>query len=222
VTTDPAALPGLVQALAQADTLGRALLALLLAMSAASWVVLLHKAAGAWTARRRSAAFLAAMGDTGDADRLAAQLQAQGVREPLGHLAAQALRARRQAPAGEAAEGFVAHALRHAVDLQALRLESGLTLLATIGATAPFVGLLGTVWGVHHALVAVGADAAGSFDRIAGPVGEALVMTGLGLAVALPAVVGYNVVVRANRVALAKLDAFAHEVHARVMRGAAA
>jgi biopolymer transport protein ExbB len=222
VTTDPAAAPGLVQALAHADTLGRGLLVLLLAMSAASWAVLLHKAVGAWLARRRGAAFLATLDDAGSAEALAAQLQAQGVREPLAHLAEQALRARRQAPAGTAAEGFVAHALRHAVDLQALRLEGGLTLLATIGATAPFVGLLGTVWGVHQALVAVGVDAAGSFDRIAGPVGEALVMTGLGLAVALPAVVGYNVVVRANRVALAKLDAFAHELHARVLRGAAA
>ena len=210
---------GLVQALAHADALGRALLVLLLVMSAASWAVLLHKAFGAWAARRRGAAFVAAIGDAATPQALAARVSAHGVHEPLAHLADRALHAARIAPAGEAAEGFVAHALRHAVDLQALRLEGGLTLLATIGATAPFVGLLGTVWGVHQALLAVGADAAGGFDRIAGPVGEALVMTGVGLAVALPAVVGYNLVVRANRVALARLDAFAHELHARVLHG---
>jgi biopolymer transport protein ExbB len=97
--------------------------------------------------------------------------------------------------------------------------ENGLSTLATVGATAPFVGLFGTVWGVYHALVAIGASGSGTLDRMAGPVGEALIMTALGLAVAIPAVVGYNALVRANRVMTARLDAFAHELHTFVAMG---
>ena len=93
-----------------------------------------------------------------------------------------------------------------------MQLESGLTMLATIGATAPFVGLFGTVWGVYHALVAIGMSGAGTLDKVAGPVGEALIMTGLGLAVAIPAVMAYNWLARANRVLTAQLDAFAFEL----------
>jgi biopolymer transport protein ExbB len=92
-------------------------------------------------------------------------------------------------------------------------------VLATVGATAPFVGLFGTVWGVYHALVAIGMSGAGTLDKVAGPVGEALIMTGLGLAVAVPAVVGYNALSRANRVLAARLDAFAYELHTFVCMG---
>ena len=92
-------------------------------------------------------------------------------------------------------------------------------MLATVGATAPFVGLFGTVWGVYHALVAIGMSGSGTLDKVAGPVGEALIMTGLGLAVAIPAVVGYNALTRANRVLAARLDAFAYELHTFVSMG---
>ena len=85
-------------------------------------------------------------------------------------------------------------------------------MLASIGSTAPFVGLFGTVWGVYHALVGIGLSDGVTINRIAGPVGEALIMTGLGLAVAIPAVLAYNGFVRSNRVYLAKLDAFAHDL----------
>ncbi|MGH8771254.1 MAG: MotA/TolQ/ExbB proton channel family protein, partial [Burkholderiales bacterium] len=91
--------------------------------------------------------------------------------------------------------------------------------LASIGATAPFVGLFGTVWGVYHALVAIGVSGTGTLDKVAGPVGEALIMTGIGLAVAVPAVLGYNAFVRANRVYLARLDTFAHELFAFLVTG---
>src|SRR5690606_16141693 len=83
----------------------------------------------------------------------------------------------------------------------------------------PFVGLFGTVWGVYHALVAIGMSGAGTLDKVAGPVGEALIMTGLGLAVAIPAVMGYNWLTRSNRVLLGKLDAFAYELHTFVSMG---
>ncbi len=98
------------------------------------------------------------------------------------------------------------------LDEETTSLENGLTMLATIGATAPFVGLFGTVWGVYHALVAIGMSGSGMLDKVAGPVGEALIMTGIGLAVALPAVMGYNWLTRSNRVLTAKLDAFAFEL----------
>jgi biopolymer transport protein ExbB len=81
------------------------------------------------------------------------------------------------------------------------------------------VGLFGTVWGIYHALVAIGMSGTGTLDKVAGPVGEALIMTGLGLAVAIPAVLGYNLLVRANRVLLAQLDAFAHELFAFLATG---
>ena len=91
-------------------------------------------------------------------------------------------------------------------------LSTQLPFLATTGSTAPFVGLFGTVWGVYHALVAIGMSGSGMLDKVAGPVGEALIMTGIGLAVALPAVMGYNWLTRSNRVLTAKLDAFAFEL----------
>ena len=92
-------------------------------------------------------------------------------------------------------------------------------MLASVGSTAPFVGLFGTVWGVYHALVAIGVSGQGTLDRIAGPVGEALIMTALGLAVAIPAVLAYNALVRSNRLVLARLDAFAHDLFAFLTTG---
>ncbi|HPF72064.1 MAG: MotA/TolQ/ExbB proton channel family protein [Rhodanobacteraceae bacterium] len=108
---------------------------------------------------------------------------------------------------------FIDRALRQAVARESSRLENGLTLLATVGSTAPFVGLLGTVWGIYHALIRIGASGQASIDVVAGPVGEALIMTAIGLAVAIPAVLAYNFFVRLNRVTNAKFDTFAHDLH---------
>ena len=108
---------------------------------------------------------------------------------------------------------FVDRALRQAVTRESMRLESGLTVLATVGATAPFVGLLGTVWGIYHALIKIGATGQASIDAVAGPVGEALIMTAIGLFVAIPAVLAYNFFVRLNRVTNNKFDTFAHDLH---------
>ena len=95
---------------------------------------------------------------------------------------------------------------------QKLRAEAGLSLLASVGATAPFVGLFGTVWGVYHALVSIGMSGQGTLDKVAGPVGEALIMTALGLVVAIPAVLAYNGFMRGNQLINARLDAFAHDL----------
>ncbi|MCR6664155.1 MAG: MotA/TolQ/ExbB proton channel family protein [Luteimonas sp.] len=108
---------------------------------------------------------------------------------------------------------FVDRALRQAVTRESLGLESGLTILATVGATAPFVGLLGTVWGIYNALIRIGATGQADIGAVAGPVGEALIMTAIGLGVAIPAVLGYNFFVRLNRSTNNKLDTFAHDLH---------
>jgi len=99
------------------------------------------------------------------------------------------------------------------VTRESMRLESGLTVLATVGSTAPFVGLLGTVWGIYGALIRIGASGEVSITAVAGPVGEALIMTAVGLFVAIPAVLGYNFFVRLNRVTNSKFDTFAHDLH---------
>ncbi|TYT26492.1 MotA/TolQ/ExbB proton channel family protein [Luteimonas viscosa] len=108
---------------------------------------------------------------------------------------------------------FVDRALRQAVTRESLGLEAGLTVLATVGATAPFVGLLGTVWGIYNALIAIGMTGQADIGAVAGPVGEALIMTAIGLGVAIPAVLGYNFFVRLNRSTNNKLDTFAHDLH---------
>ena len=108
---------------------------------------------------------------------------------------------------------FVDRALRQAVTRESSRLESGLTVLATTGSTAPFVGLLGTVWGIYGALIRLGSSGESSIQAVAGPVGEALIMTALGLFVAIPAVLAYNYFIRLNRVTNNKLDTFAHDLH---------
>ncbi|MFT4179862.1 MAG: MotA/TolQ/ExbB proton channel family protein [Thermomonas sp.] len=108
---------------------------------------------------------------------------------------------------------FVDRALRQAVTRESSRLENGLTVLATVGATAPFVGLLGTVWGIYRALIKIGASGDASISAVAGPVGEALIMTAIGLFVAIPAVLAYNFFVRLNRVTNNHFDTFAHDLH---------
>jgi biopolymer transport protein ExbB len=108
---------------------------------------------------------------------------------------------------------FIDRALRQAVARESLRLEGGLTVLATVGSSAPFVGLLGTVWGIYHALIRIGQGGNASMEAVAGPVGEALIMTAIGLGVAIPAVLAYNFFVRQNRVTYARFDEFAHDLH---------
>jgi len=99
-------------------------------------------------------------------------------------------------------------------------LEGGLTFLASVGSTAPFIGLFGTVWGIYHALVALSGSNSVVLDKVAGPVGEALIMTAAGLFVAIPAVLAYNALTRANRLVMAQLDGFAHDLHAFYATGA--
>ena len=115
---------------------------------------------------------------------------------------------------------WVTRSLRNTIDEFTARLQSGLAILASVGSTAPFIGLFGTVWGIYHALVAIGTSGQSTIDKVAGPIGEALIMTALGLAVAIPAVLGYNALVRGNKSILSKLNSFAHDLHAYFVTGA--
>ncbi len=116
---------------------------------------------------------------------------------------------------------YLTSVLRVTLDKIQLTIENGVTLLATIAATAPFVGLFGTVWGIYHALIEIGSTGAGTIDKVAGPVGEALIMTGLGLAVAIPAVMAHSWLVRRNRLQMGHLDSFAFELLAVLDRAPA-
>jgi len=101
------------------------------------------------------------------------------------------------------------------------RLQSGVAFLASVGSVSPFIGLFGTVWGILKALIAIGVAGQVSIDRVAGPLGEALIMTAIGLAVAVPAVLGYNMVVRRNKIAMELVRNFSSDVHAVLLAGGA-
>lgn len=117
-------------------------------------------------------------------------------------------------------QDWVSSTIQRNVDAIQSALQGGLAFLATTGSTAPFIGLFGTVWGIYHALVAIGLAGQASIDKVAGPVGEALIMTAIGLAVAVPAVLGYNWLVRRNKVALEDVRAFANDLNAYLVVGA--
>jgi biopolymer transport protein ExbB len=114
---------------------------------------------------------------------------------------------------------WLTESLRGAIDESAERMQSGLPILASVGSTAPFVGLFGTVWGIYHALVGIGVSGQASIDKVAGPVGEALIMTALGLAVAIPAVLAYNALMRSNKGVIGKLHRFARQLRAFFLTG---
>lgn len=206
--------------IAQADAVGKTLLVILLLMSAISWYLIIMKGITQFVRKRRSEQFLSFFWNASSLEQVRHEIATHGVHDPFSHLTAHAMHAQdhhakygaaKLEEAGSAQE-FLTRTIKKVLDEETMRLENGLTVLATIGATAPFVGLFGTVWGVYHALVAIGLSGSGTLDKVAGPVGEALIMTAIGLAVAIPAVMGYNWLTRSNRVLTAKLDAFAFEL----------
>jgi biopolymer transport protein ExbB len=218
----PSAVPelGFAHFIQQTDAVGQGLFVILVLMSLVSWILIVTKGVSMLRRQRRSSAFLASFWNASSLESVQQEIAIKGVREPFAHLTAHAMRAQahharfgaaKLEEAGSAQE-FLTRTIKKVLDEITMNMESGLSVLATIGATAPFVGLFGTVWGVYHALLAIGATGAGTLDKVAGPVGESLVMTGVGLAVAIPAVVGYNWLTRSNRVWGARLDAFAFEL----------
>jgi biopolymer transport protein ExbB len=114
---------------------------------------------------------------------------------------------------------FVARSMRRSLGQTTSQLDAGLSVLASVGSVSPFVGLFGTVWGIYHALATISASGQATLDKVAGPVGEALIMTAIGLAVAIPAVLAYNAFVKQNRVITSMLDTFAQDLHTLLTTG---
>lgn len=218
---------GLAHFLTHADGVGSVLLWMLVLMSVATWYLIVQKSASNWRLKRRRQDFLDMFHDAADLDAVAAYVYNKGVGDPFSHLTHHGLKAAEQYRnrTGQrlietaSPDEFLTRALRRAIEQDTARLEHGLTVLASVASSAPFIGLFGTVWGIYHALLAIGMSGQSSLDKVAGPVGEALIMTALGLAVAIPAVLAYNFFSRSNRLVLAELDGFAHDLFAFMVTG---
>ncbi len=227
---------GLAHVWAQGDWVTRSVATILLAMSLATWVVLLVKALNLRQHRAHAKAVhgfwhatdfedgLRQLGD--DAQNPFRQLALTG-RDATRHILRQddittppGNTPRPQLHDQMDLSDWVTRELRNSIDESTARLQGGLAVLASVGSTAPFVGLFGTVWGIYHALLGIGAAGQATIDKVAGPIGEALIMTALGLAVAIPAVLGYNALVRGNKGVLHKLNRFGHDLHALFVTGA--
>ena len=211
---------GIATFLSQTDGVGKAAIAVLLLMSLATWYLIITKVIQLLIIRRRSARYLDTFWNAPSRHAVGKHLDEHHPDEPFSHLTWHGLVAVRHHEqhgadklneAGSTVE-FITRAMRRVVDEESARMESGLTVLASVGSTAPFAGLFGTVWGVYHALINIGMSGQGTLDKVAGPVGEALIMTAAGLAVAIPAVLAYNAFVRCNRLVLSQLDSFAHDL----------
>jgi biopolymer transport protein ExbB len=205
----------------QGDFVSKGTLIILVIMSMGSWYILFVKVYEQYKLFREASAVKATFWSSGSVAEGAATMKDGS---PFKFIAESALEAQKHHE-GKLLETidyneWVTMGIQRAVENVGSRLQDGLAFLATVGSTAPFVGLFGTVWGIYHALTAIGIAGQASIDKVAGPVGEALIMTALGLAVAIPAVLAYNAFVRANRVVLAQLDSFAHDLYAVLVTGA--
>jgi biopolymer transport protein ExbB len=211
----------------QGDAVSHTVAVALLIMSVASWYIIIGKAV---TQLRARVSISNAMKSFWSADSRIHALEAIRVGDKTGVfalvatdavLAAQAWEEKSAGGigAGVDASEFIGRTLQQSIVLAQARVERGLTALASIGSTAPFVGLLGTVWGIYHALVGLSGATQVVLDKVAGPVGEALIMTAAGLFVAIPSVLAYNAFTRSNRLVLAQLDGFAHSLHAYLVAG---
>lgn len=215
---------GIAHVWAQGDFVTKAVAIILVAMSLASWIVIVIKAIDIMRFKKyarnaqdfwHSADFAAGLSKLGDqGDNPFRQLAIEG-REATAHHRKTAEHLHDSLDVSD----WITRCLRNGIDEFTARAQSGLAVLASVGSTAPFIGLFGTVWGIYHALVAIGMSGQSSIDKVAGPIGEALIMTALGLAVAIPAVLGYNALVRGNKSVLNRLNSFAHDLHAFFVTG---
>ena len=221
---------GLANLWSQGDLITRGVALLLLGMSLASWMVIIIKTLDLLRYKKQIAKaanfwnqpdFDAAVQNLGPAEKPGApgnpftQLAVQGREATTHHQNSKA-----QLHHALDVSDWVTRCLQNEIDEFTARIQSGLAILASVGSTAPFVGLFGTVWGIYHALLSIGMSGQSTIDKVAGPIGEALIMTALGLAVAIPAVLGYNALVRGNKSVLGKLNRFAHDLHAYFVTGA--
>ena len=197
--------------------------ATLLIMSVASWYLIITKSIAAW---RLQADFKSYKQQFWNAPNLSAALKIDQ-KIALSALVQKAVAAaeHHKLHVSKNAENvtqdeFIARAMNRSITEENARMEGGLTVLASVGSVSPFVGLFGTVWGIYHALASISASGQATLDKVAGPVGEALIMTALGLAVAIPAVLAYNALVRSNRVLSGELEKFGYSLHTLLTTGA--
>ena len=189
---------GMLHFISQSDVVGKSLFGILVLMSLISWYLIFVKCFVNWRISSRSKKFLDEFWAASSLEQVENEIATHGANEPFAHVASHAIHASNHHAKYGALKleekgstgAFVTRTIRKVIDEETARLENGLTVLASIGSTAPFVGLFGTVWGVYHALIGIALSDGVTINRIAGPVGEALIMTGLGLAVAIPAVLG--------------------------------
>lgn len=215
---------GLESLWTQGDLATKSVAVLLVAMSVASWCVILIKALQLWRYRNPAKAAGHAFWDTTSLPEGVAML---GADNPFSEIAQAGVNAMRHHNAHKghlhdqlSVSDWITLSLRQAIDETSDKLQAGMAVLASVGSTAPFVGLFGTVWGIYHALVAIGTSGQASIDKVAGPVGEALIMTALGLLVAIPATFGYNALVRGNKSVISRLNKFGFDLHALFVTGA--
>ncbi len=209
----------LIQYWVQGDAIGRAVAVMLLIMSIGAWVVIFWK--GWMLTRARRDLVLGAQAFWRAADLPAARLALKDVdREqvllPLVEAAAEPV-ASGTMEARALPEAQLTRRLRDSLHEVMQRLKAGQVLLASVGSVSPFVGLFGTVWGIYHAMMGIANEGAVSIDKVAGPVGEALIMTAAGLAVAIPAVLAYNVFGKLVSACEADLEGFAHDLREALM-----
>ncbi|WP_047550057.1 MotA/TolQ/ExbB proton channel family protein [Methylotenera sp. G11] len=197
--------------------------ATLLIMSVASWYLIITKSIAAWRLR---AAYKSYKQQFWNAPNLNAALKIDQetalsvlAKEAVAAAEHHKLHASRNSEQVTQDE-FVARAMNRSIAEESAKMESGLTVLASVGSVSPFVGLFGTVWGIYHALASISASGQATLDKVAGPVGEALIMTALGLAVAIPAVLAYNALVRSNRALSGELEKFGYSLHTLLTTGA--
>ena len=216
---------GLINIWVQGDLVIRGVAVLLLGMSLASWMVIIAKAINIL----RYKAFARHADDFWHSEDLPSALDKLGSSpmNPFRQLAVVGREATAHHRNTKAhlhdtldVSDWVTRTLRNTIDGVTARMQAGLAVLASVGSTAPFIGLFGTVWGIYHALMGIGATGQATIDKVAGPIGEALIMTAMGLAVAIPAVLGYNALVRGNKSVLIILNSFAHDLHAYFVTGA--
>lgn len=211
----------------QADAVAVFILVALALMSVASWYFIFTKGWRTVRTRREGHTFLQRFWEAPTLEAVADSMRNTGVADPFSKLVHHGFAAVEQYGSGErrgliaagTSDEFLTRALKRAIEQDRTRLERGLSLLATVASSAPFIGLFGTVWGIYHALMAIGASGQGTLDKVAGPVGEALLMTGFGLAVAIPAAIAYNAFARSNRALVAELNSFAHDVFTLLSTG---
>ncbi|MGA8514864.1 MAG: MotA/TolQ/ExbB proton channel family protein [Burkholderiaceae bacterium] len=204
---------GLAAIWLQGDWVAKLCLLLLALMSIASWVVMVTKYLDL---RRLKAHTSNAHGTFDQLHRFASKVDQLGADNPLRFVAQSGEEAARQFTALKPRvdyDTWIIRAIEQALSKVQTRMQDGMAVLATIGSTSPFVGLFGTVWAIYTALVKIGASGQASIDRVAGPVGEALIMTAIGLAVAVPAVFGYNWLLRKNKLALEAVRSFGAKLH---------